>query len=137
MPHFERLEQLAAHLESGHLGHEEFDFSVYNNSNGPCCGFNGCAIGECPTLWPNDWYFNEIGIPYLKNFDGAMESGCEWFGINEKEFKSLFVPFSRRVAWNVAPLVNSSTKEQVAEGIRHFVQYMKAREGVEEDDNQH
>lgn len=59
----ERLLKLAEHLEVGELGHEVFDFTVYGG-----CGFAGCALGECPTVFPDDWAFRGL-TPMLR--DGA------------------------------------------------------------------
>lgn len=51
-----RLRKLADHLMHGKLGHKRFDFNEYNlPSEGfdeKGCGTAGCAIGECPIVFP-------------------------------------------------------------------------------------
>lgn len=102
----ERLLKLAAHLESGQLGHAVFDFSK----------IKGCAMGELPVLWPDDWVFNRNGIPILRtkqDGDKSIIDGVEeWFDITNDERRSLFYPanFSE----------NHKTKEEVAAKIRKF-----------------
>lgn len=68
--HKNRLLKLAAHLEKGKLGHKVFAFAYINaNARGlelkrNGCGTMGCAIGECPIAFPNDWRFHK-GRPVL------------------------------------------------------------------------
>jgi len=60
----DRLLILADHLLYGSLGHKVFDFNTYNTYDNPFekplegvprgCGTHGCAIGECPVIWPEE-----------------------------------------------------------------------------------
>lgn len=124
-----RLRELAEHLQNGELGHKHFDFSSYNigpvNDNG--CGTSGCAIGECPIIWPEYWTFkpnwkdDDIkALPALiKNPDlHVMDAGSLFFDINKREFCQMFVPRSQELFG--MPLEDDATKEEVAEGIIEF-----------------
>ena len=120
----ERLLQLATHLESGKLGHEKFDFSIYNNNYiSPTCGTAGCAIGECPILWPKDWCFNETGRPRYRFTDWGTEgSAREWFNIDSSEFGHLFIPYEQDCdVFGGVDLTEIATATQVASNIRAFV----------------
>lgn len=117
MPNIDRLLQLADHLEHGKLGHKIFDFEHYNVTDGiqltdGNCGTRGCAIGECPILWPNDWYFSVSGNPVINSQIGTFQSGMIWFDIDHLMYSSLFEPGD--------VLGNSATKEEVAANIRGF-----------------
>lgn len=128
MIRFDRLRQLAEHLETGTLGHETFDFSQYNNVEKNKCGTAGCAIGECPILWPKSWRFDSIGLPYLKErkeFD-PYRSGMEWFGIDSSEYCHLFLP-EEQMTWEFGGkhLNDNATRYEVAANIRAFIGRME------------
>jgi hypothetical protein len=127
----ERLLKLAEHLESGKLGHVEFDFSAWNKTaNGgdevDGCGFSGCAIGECPVVFPDDWCFNE-GVPCLVGidagpFDGPRLSGQNFFDLDRSEFNHLFLPGCQLPNnYGGEYLRPTATRQQVASNIRAFV----------------
>jgi hypothetical protein len=95
--HRERLLKLAKHLENGRPGgHEVFDFSIW--SVGPVgygrqCGTSGCALGECPTLFPDQWFLTPRGpnawdvmCGNKRNLDGAEY----FFGLRFPEASALF-----------------------------------------------
>ena len=133
----DRLLKLAAHLERGELGHAEFNFAVFNggkyNRNG--CGTMGCAIGECPFVWPQEWKFDKNFrnfLPVLRSYKGTPKayllvestsySALKFFGITYVEFEELFVP-GVKITWRSPPssLGINATKEEVAANIREFV----------------
>lgn len=120
--HKERLLKLAEHLETGKLGHEVFDFSQYNNSGTNICGTAGCAIGECPIIWPNEWVFNWLGTPILKDENNSLKSAIIFFQIKEAERMHLFEPNKQIISlYDGEHLFSNATKEQVAANIREFV----------------
>lgn len=86
----QRLLQLADHLENGKLGHERFDFSRYNNEPNKC-GTAGCALGECPVLWPEQWKWDG-NDPLLRDKWETDESAHEFFGLDDFECDHLFYP---------------------------------------------
>lgn len=92
----ERLERIATHLEAGRPnGHPVFDFSTFNTPAGPACGSHGCAIGECPIVWPDEWMFSPHLGPVLRDKYGRktiMESTMAWFALTEHEAYHLFFP---------------------------------------------
>ena len=117
------LEKLAEHLETGQLGHKVFDFSTYN-SNGassnyaPVCGTNGCAIGECPILFPEDWKFDNDGMPILLN--GTVR---DFFEITNEQYLHLFIPEDQQPEkFGGKILDGSATRYEVAANIRAFIE---------------
>lgn len=120
----QRLVQLAEHLEHGRLGHEKFDFSTYNDTNENACGTAGCALGECPILFPSEWHFYNYGTPLL--IDGQLcyctESAIRFFDISRREAQHLFYPIGQDCdSLGGNQLDYDATKEEVAQNIRAFV----------------
>ena len=73
MPNIEKLTTLANHLLHGKLGHEKFDFSNFNFTPHKMlisneCGTLGCALGECPIIWPDEWTFDGKHIVLMKEY---------------------------------------------------------------------
>lgn len=126
----EKLLKLADHLENGKLGHKKFDYNFYNlNKEGSkfepySCGYAGCAIGECPIAFPNDWEFNKNNDPCLKNELCPSDSAEKFFDINYTEFVFLFIP-GRELYMDNDEITYSpgsmATKKQIALHIRKFV----------------
>lgn len=118
----ERLAKLAEHLEKGKLGHDEFDFGVFNFPFMPKCGTAGCAVGECPIVFADDWTFNEYGEPALRVVpsDDPLIDSATFFGVGSDASKNLFMPgpFTR---YTRAGLDESATRYQVAANIRAFL----------------
>lgn len=124
--HFDPLLALAAHLESGKLGHPVFNIAVYNDATRPECGTNGCAIGECPILFPDDWTFNEDGWPTLRGMEQAdtMDSGMMFFDLDDDEYAHLFIALNQSSALGGKVLSFHATAAEVAANIRAFVEKM-------------
>lgn len=82
-----RLLKLAEHLERGKLGHKTFDMGTLNS--GPRdkkgCGTSGCAIGECPIVFPKYWRF-KVEWPFvqlkLASGKGYDTAAVVFFGID-------------------------------------------------------
>ena len=124
----ERLLQLADHLENGKLGHEVFDFRIYNNAITPECGTTGCAMGECPILWPNHWEWSIIGYPTLSDGENhnSKFSGCAWFDLDRRQYDHLFMPDQQKVLlYGGKLLTKDATRYEVAAGIRAFITKME------------
>ncbi len=126
----ERLLKLADHLETGKLFHREFYFGSYNcgedySSMGlKSCGHAGCAIGECPGLFPAEWKWTKHGSPVLVDKDDSIISGAIFFDLSHEEFNLLFNPYrSGDMLVGQKVLDDAATKEQVAANIRAFVAY--------------
>lgn len=132
----ERLLKLADHLENGKLGHKKFDFSAYHADEfghyykePENCGHLGCAIGECPVVFPEDWGFGlDCGldyVPLLLNGEGFGDpelSSMNFFGLTWEEHMHLFNPCAQDTdAYGGVDLAGDATKEQVASNIRAFV----------------
>lgn len=96
----DRLLKLAAHLEKGKLGHDKFNFDVWHRVN---CTSAGCAIGECPTIWPRAFRFSRVR--YCSRDGASMgnvvltgtrttnhAAAMKWFGVTEIEATHLFIP---------------------------------------------
>ncbi len=130
-----RLLKLAKHLENGKLGHEKFDFREYNMSrnNIPVpnkCGYMGCAIGECPIAFPNEWKFGNYGPILISKNDlelNTFNNSLIFFNIINKEFIHLFIPSHENLnnqyidLYGGKVLFGDATKEEVASNIREFV----------------
>lgn len=134
--HRKRLLKLAAHLEKGKLGHEKFNFRIWNGDsyglqlrvNG--CGTEGC--GECPFIF-DDWTWSD-GYPRLKgskpeefSCDGTRKDIVRFFAITHRQADHLFCPTGTGNA-NQKPeryggkiLYRDATPKQVARNIRAFV----------------
>lgn len=125
----DRLLKLAHHLEAGCPGgHEVLDMEVYNNSNDAKCGTAGCAIGELPIVFPEDWEFGATGNPiptdnkWLKvgasrsKYDFTFVASQVWFDISEDEWDHLFLE-------DGYPVIDADevTPSMVAARIREFV----------------
>lgn len=128
-----RLKKIADHLESGEMMHKFFDFTTFNSEarDFTGCGTAGCAVGEFPAIWPDDWEFKKVPdqiienyyTPRLKKTKGmstgskVVEDVKEWLSISDKEFMLLFVPYAEEPF----RLTAFATKEQVAANIRKFI----------------
>jgi hypothetical protein len=140
---FDRLLKLAKHLASGKLGHKLFDFGQYNDGDWSC-GSAGCAIGECPIAFPDDWEFREWGVVALNGApldlveDTSFYSAKKFFGLTDSQAQHLFVPTvpwemiddKPRLRQNVKKfggkvLFEEATRKEVAANIRAFVRIMK------------
>jgi hypothetical protein len=153
--HEERLLKLVAHLESGKLGHEVFYFGHYNTEadmtapvadisdyepvGAPRCGTAGCAIGECPILFPRSWKFNSYGWPTLRagSHSDPMDAAREFFGLSYGDAASLFLPgpADGRCDGVVGPrLGRDASKQEVAQHIRRFIFRARMRRGTTLED---
>ena len=97
--HIDRIRKLIAHLRGGKLGHEIFDMRVFNDAPGCdeiseiACGTRGCALGECPVIWPRSWAFIKDGVTLIRRSrDDGYDFGhaAHWFGIEYDEAGYLF-----------------------------------------------
>jgi hypothetical protein len=139
------LLKLAEHLENGKLGHKKFHFNRWNVSKDfggtPYkCGYMGCAIGECPVLFPRQWKFDWLGYPVLRTTSDP-KTDCEraeyfvmptseaaaFFGLEDRgEVEALFLPEKYRPWAPKKELQDSTTKKQVAKSIRKFVEWRES-----------
>lgn len=123
-----RLLKLADHLEHGTLMHRVFDFGVVNafyatskgkhpKRNSPeGCGTAGCALGECPAVWPRRWRFGKLELePIMEPFNDTWVSARKFFEISDMEARFLFMPGVD------SGLPETATKQEVARHIRRFV----------------
>lgn len=133
----ERLKKLADHLRNGKLGHAKFDFStlnghVVNTTTG--CGTNGCAIGECPILFPEEWefrkeetftsaYWPRLIRPMHGNADGSksFRDAEAFFGLTQAESNLLFIPADTEQELQNGQLSEDATRYDVAEQIEKFI----------------
>ncbi len=139
--HRERLKTLARHLDTGKLGHKRFDFNHFNRlyywdkeaekfsprpgkAFAPVgCGFAGCAIGECPVVWPEAWTFAGPN-PVLRTNTGdyPTTSAERWFGLSKAAIGHLFMPFEQKPArFGGKKLDGRATRKEVARNIVAFL----------------
>lgn len=144
----ERLLKIAKHLEKGELIHEIFDFNDYNSipynsekeyKNG--CGTSGCAIGEFPAIFPDDWEFRNYHHKYMPRLKGTVDYNDkknlpsfdevrEYLDIEEVEADFLFTPQDDTLYIFINNdefhgIEHDATKEEVAKHIREFVRLKK------------
>ena len=115
----DRLKKLANHLLNKELGHDEFDFGVFSKGHvfNEDCGTRGCAVGECPIIWPKQWKFDENNeLPKLRTLEDPcpIDHAAEWFDLTLKEARRLFSPTPNG-------LRSKATKDEVAEEILALV----------------
>lgn len=124
-----RLLKLASHLRHGTLGHKKFDFGHWNvGTDDPSkCGTNGCALGECPIVFPRYWIFANpleyegyayYSEPLLRHGDklDAINDARDFFNISWEDACMLFVPDTGE-----GSLPGKATRIQVAAHIEKFV----------------
>jgi hypothetical protein len=133
-----RLNRLGRHLLKGKLGHKKFDFRFYNVhflGNGKAeatpkvCGTAGCAIGECPILFPDMWQFSDTGFPELRGdrIISTFGSAREFFGLEYFEFRHLFVPKAGHENRKTNPnqISGKASRKVVGRRILNFVRKQK------------
>lgn len=122
--HKQRLLKLAEHLETGKLGHDRFDFEHYHQEES--CGYAGCAIGECPILFPRHWRFDQTNDPVLRHRDhstSTSDAAQSFFKLSEEEESHLFhANFQDPSKFGGRRLGPRATRYQVAANIRAFVE---------------
>jgi len=121
----ERLLKLAKHLESGKLGHKEFDFRIIDRT----CGSAGCALGELPFAFPDAWRLDtlEFSAYLIKDSEGdCFEDACIFFDLSSEEVDTLFIP-GMDAPWLERVLYDEATRYDVADSIRKFVEWKKKR----------
>jgi len=129
------LRKLANHLLNGKLGHEKFDFNYYNigKKNGVVdspenrCGTNGCAIGECPVIWPKKWTWNDFSDPCVRGIPSTTDSIETFFCLTYHQQQHLFIPNNQSPdIYGGLHLDGDATKEQVANNIIQFCELAEA-----------
>lgn len=121
------LKRLAEHLRNGKLIHEKFKFTTFNDGeyDAAGCGTLGCALGECPAVFPSTWFFDKnTHMPAIGKFDSvfdtSLDHAVEFFNLDKEDISSLFCPESQ--SGMLPTLCNNATKEQVADNIQLFIE---------------
>jgi len=140
---FDRLVALAEHLEKGKLGHDLFFFGVWHDDNATSedfeilpegfCGTVGCAVGECPSAFPDQWTIQSVAgesllLPVLRRDSGGSpdSDAVRFFGLTSDQCDHLFIPGCQDPdEFAGEHLRADSPKEQVAANIRAFVEKMQ------------
>ena len=128
-----RLKKLADHLDHGDLGHKKFDFGNYNATEYDLkpepykCGTSGCAIGECPFVFPKAWKFGASSIPTTEEFKDdtfcASNSARAFFRIDSDECDHLFYPNCQdTIRYGGQILSYEATRQEVAANIYAFIE---------------
>ena len=143
--HKRRLLRLARHLLYGELAHSRFDFNTWNGEwygsakslrTKNVCGFSGCAIGECPRVFPGTfkWNGNDIvsrdgkfnayeSIVQRNYLPTAAEKGLSFFGLTQDEAQFLFIPHARASNFSIidGTLPAEASRYDVGNHILKFV----------------
>lgn len=148
----DRLLKLAAHLETGKLGHKIFNFDIINDIWEPKCGTQGCALGELPIVFPDRWKFSSRGSVLMSapsdvesdictffSLSGVESDICTFFWLSDEEYMLLFTPceqYKKRPEWLPDPYMpwykvtgSKAKKEEVAANIRRFVAWKEENSG--------
>lgn len=127
-----RLKKLSTHLKRGKLGHTKFDFSRFNATD--CgqgkCGSAGCAIGECPIVFPRQWKFAKqwCSTPVLRrvNHTHPFSAAEKFFKLGKDACLHLFSPHCQITGqYGGKHLDNSATASEVAANIDAFIKTQK------------
>lgn len=124
--HRKRLLKLIRHLERGKLHHKVFDFSTWDEGpkiNG--CRTNGCAVGECPGLFPRQWNFRptrvaDMNVPALIDMripmwdDITIVSAAKFFGVTYLVAHTMFTPEGSNLPYR-------AKRKTVAKHLRKFL----------------
>jgi len=123
----DRLLKLAAHIISDKVGHKEFNFNHYNTGFVDAifntCGTSGCAIGECPIAFPDEWLFSIGGMPILSSGHYGTEfSARKFFDLSEGDYEFLFLPNTYGVTYkfNKFGLPPTATAKMVSDRIIEY-----------------
>ena len=95
------------------------------------CGTLGCAIGEFPIIFSEDWSFNQIGmLTHIGGRGDIWVTTGNYLNLSPTEVEHLFIP-NEQCLYKAEMLGDDATKEQVADNILHFIE-MKEKEEAEE-----
>jgi hypothetical protein len=134
MIQIDKLRKVENHLRNGILAHKVFDFSTIDKGeigeNG--CGTNGCAIGELPVIFPDDFVYDTDGDVIVTNPKEGVYQSSVWeeidnfFGITSNMSNHLFVPEAQdRYKYGGNELDKEATKEEVADNIAAFIEVVE------------
>ena len=121
-----RLRELANHLIAGQLHHNKFNFGILSMKY-ETCGSVGCAMGELPQIFPDDFEYDfeckatdTIVSKVMHKKSEITDVGvAKFFQISDKAFYHLFYPKSQKKQWGKT-LDYDATKEEVAENILKY-----------------
>jgi len=129
----DRLQKVYDHMKSGVLGHKIFDYGSYNLDlvktpygddlvapKKGTCGTLGCAMGEFPIIFPNDFKFG----PY-KIISKNRVSSNKFLGIPYHVEHYLFVPNTEFDGLKPSPGWKA-TRKQVTRHIGNFLKVVRA-----------
>jgi len=130
--YLDRLETLSFHLLYNSLHHKRFDITQFTNKAPNICDTAGCALGECPTVFPQDWEWSDYYSKYspISNFPTlkvhhnlrTWECAKVYFGLNLTEAKHLFAAMDQHPEiYGGAELSYIATRDDVAYQIRDFI----------------
>jgi len=133
-----RLRKLAKHLRSEHRVHKKFYFDKLAqgeiNKKGNYCGSVGCAMGEFPAVWPNEWRWDNSMSGFITIFRVLHKSQnaneytnydimADFFSITDDQISHLFVPDSQNIInFGGKKLDVNTTAKQVADNISAFIE---------------
>ena len=134
MIQFDKLNQLAKHLIAGELGYEEFDFNHYNEStlskgfDKQGCGTSGCAIGEMPFVFSEDWHFAGTSPALKKGSANIIAIDAKrYLGLNSDQYESLFIPNGEPLKGDTRRMIGpAATAKRVGNHILKFIKTMKS-----------
>lgn len=132
-PRYDRLKKLADFLIKGKLGTDVFDFCDWFNKEedvkNSFCKTSGCAIGQCPAVFPRHWEIRSNSVVLKRAHVGSdpIEMAERFFGIDDDEAEALFTPNSWLWIFGskTARLSGKASPKQVGENILRFIALKK------------
>ncbi len=149
IPDYKKLKKLADYLISGKLGTNKFDFGVWfekaENVKTNLCKTSGCAIGQCPFVFPKDWRISEHGnfnSDILLKRDSTNDisgDGVKFFNITNDEFDALFMPggyvsVGDKKTWTLG---DKAKPRRVGQNILRFIELRKLEQKKIQDIKRH
>ena len=154
--HKKRLAKLADHLSSGKLGHDVFDYNTWglfessgkqNKQYKVSCKTSGCALGECPTIFPRHWKYRDLDLAYFTKqlaedkeveiepglrtnigYADPLHDAQEFFGISSDLAEFLFIAecwYSDLDCNDLDSPNSGATKKEVAKHIKKVLRLIE------------
>lgn len=141
--YIKRLEKLRDHLAQPQekLAHDKFCFDVWNGQPSRAskkkfatrgCGTAGCAFGELPYLFPDEFMWGDgcvIRTKPTSSPHNIVDGSSNFFGLTSAESLHLFMPNNQNPdAYGGIYLRSYSSLPEVTENMRIFIDKLKAGE---------
>src|SRR5690242_18999015 len=91
----------------------------------------GCALGECPVLFPEQWRFKGRFVFLRWGCETGLWAACAFFGLSIGQSRHLFMPEAQFVdAFGGRFLNDSASRFEVATNIYDFIRVKERELGI-------